>query len=181
MRTVRQEAAPGSTSRPRPMLWPAYVVAAASVVLAIGTAVANSILSSNLHQAQSQIALLSGELQVANRNAAVQRQMVADLMSKDAQRFAFSDGEVVRRGDRMYIAMHAMHPPPKGHVYQAWTEENGAKTMAPSVTFMPDRTGVAVISLPVNASAIQYVAVSVEPEGGSKQPTTKPEFVVKTG
>jgi anti-sigma-K factor RskA len=75
--------------------------------------------------------------------------------------------------------MDGMPMPPKGHVYQAWTQHVGAQKMAPSITFMPDRSGVALVSLPMNASAIAAVAVSVEPEGGSKAPTTKPEFVVK--
>ncbi|MBV8364599.1 MAG: anti-sigma factor [Candidatus Eremiobacteraeota bacterium] len=86
---------------------------------------------------------------------------------------------MIRRNDHLYIAMDGMPLPPKGHVYQAWTEHVGAQKMAPSVTFMPDRSGVALVSLPVNASTVAAIAVSVEPDGGSKAPTTKPEFVVK--
>jgi hypothetical protein len=71
-----------------------------------------------------------------------------------------------------------MPMPPKGKVYQAWTMAKGGKAMEPSVTFMPDRAGVAVVSLPMDAQRITEVAVSTEPDGGSKQPTSTPSFVV---
>lgn len=53
-------------------------------------------------------------------------------------------------------------------VYQAWTLAKGAKTVQPSMTFIPDvRTAL--------------VAVSVEPTGGSERPTTKPIAAVPLG
>jgi len=33
------------------------------------------------------------------------------------------------------------------------------------------------VQLPVNASGLAAVALSVEPEGGSKAPTSKPTFI----
>jgi anti-sigma-K factor RskA len=104
---------------------------------------------------------------------------LADLTSTDSQHYAVNGGDVVRHGNRLYIAMEAMGMPPHGKVYQAWLMHNGAKQMTPSVTFMPDRNGIAVIHIPAQASQIAMVAVSMEPEGGSKQPTSKPTFVVK--
>ena len=68
-------------------------------------------------------------------------------------------------------------PLPKGKVYQAWTLPKGAKAVQPSLTFSPNADGVAVVALPVDASKVGAVAVSVEPEGGSKTPTTTPTFV----
>jgi anti-sigma-K factor RskA len=75
--------------------------------------------------------------------------------------------------------MDALPPPPRGKVYQAWTLRAGATRMSPSVTFVPNRSGVAVVPVPVDASGIAAVAVSVEPDGGSKQPTSTPTFVLK--
>jgi anti-sigma-K factor RskA len=49
--------------------------------------------------------------------------------------------------------------------------------MTPSITFVPNKTGLAVIALPDSATNLVAVAVSVEPDGGSAQPTTKPLFV----
>ena len=82
-------------------------------------------------------------------------------------------------GTHLYIALHNLPAPPEGHVYQAWTLPKASKTMAPSVTFEPGKSGATVVRLPEAATAIVAVAVSVEPEGGSKQPTTKPIAVVR--
>jgi anti-sigma-K factor RskA len=51
--------------------------------------------------------------------------------------------------------------------------------MSPSVTFVPNSSGVAVVPVPTPAASVVAVAVSVEPDGGSKQPTSKPTFVLK--
>lgn len=101
---------------------------------------------------------------------------LADLMSPASQRYAVKDGEVVRHGDRIYLAMRGLPPPPPGKVYQAWTLPAGSKTVVPSVTFAPSG-GSVIVRLPVNAASIAAVAVSVEPKGGSKQPTSTPMFV----
>jgi len=66
---------------------------------------------------------------------------------------------------------------PKGKVYQAWTIAKGTKTLAPSINFTPSAAGNAVVALPENGDNITLVALSVEPEGGSKAPTSKPTFV----
>ena len=55
----------------------------------------------------------------------------------------------------------------------------GAKGVAPSITFRPDARGTALIELPEAASNLAAVALTVEPAGGSKQPTSKPAFVQK--
>jgi anti-sigma-K factor RskA len=49
--------------------------------------------------------------------------------------------------------------------------------MDPSVTFVPNQHGVAIVALPVDATTTQAVAVSVEPYGGSKAPTSTPVVV----
>jgi hypothetical protein len=49
--------------------------------------------------------------------------------------------------------------------------------MTPSVTFSPNQNGTTLVPIPVDAGQTAAVAVSVEPEGGSRQPTTKPAFV----
>jgi len=179
LRTVRQESsAPAPRAQGR-LSWPGLVVAAAAIMLAVWTTVSNLMLRSDLSSDRDQLAQLHTQIVGANRRVAAQKIMIADVMNADAKHFPVSGGEVIRRNDRLYIAMHGMPPPPKGHVYQAWTQSNGAQKMSPSITFAPDRSGVALVYVPVNAATIAAVAVSVEPEGGSKAPTTKPEFVVK--
>ncbi len=181
MKTVRAES-DRSTERPRrAIVWPAYIVAAASIVLALWATGSNILVKSQAQQAQEQVAQLSTQVKAANSTIAAQKTMVGDLMNADSRRFTVANGAVVVHGDRIYVAMHGMPMPPKGHVYQAWMLHNGSKEMTPGATFVPDpeHGNVAVVSLPPHARSFAEVAVSIEPEGGSKAPTTKPEFVVK--
>jgi anti-sigma-K factor RskA len=154
MRRVRAEA--GRQRVPR--VWPAYLFAAACLAIALITGLA-------------QIAL--------NARLVSQGQTIADLAAPDARRFAFSGGEVLTRGDHLYLAMRDLPAPPPGHVYQAWTLAKGAKAVAPSATFLPGSGGATVVRLPETATTLAAVAVSVEPAGGSKQPTTKPIALVR--
>ncbi|HEY5258575.1 MAG TPA: anti-sigma factor [Candidatus Baltobacteraceae bacterium] len=140
--------------------WPAYFTAAACLAIALIATASNFWLASRLSQAR--------------QDAAAMQTMLADTASAQARRIAVHDGDVIVRDGRVYIAMHDMTQPPKGMVYQAWTLARGAKTVAPSLTFMPDAQGVAIVAVPMDARALAAVAVSVEPAGGSKAPTTKP-------
>jgi hypothetical protein len=153
---------PGRSSRPARLTiprWPA-LIAAACFVVAVAAGLVNSSLRERLGRDEARIAQ--------------QSTVIADVTAPDAKRYAFGHGSVVVRGRHLYLAMHALAQPPKGRVYQAWTLPKGSKKMAPSITFKPGPTGETLIRLPVSANTIVAVAVSVEPSGGSKQPTTKP-------
>lgn len=182
MQRVRREAVspmrPSGTKAARTLVWPAYLVAAACLVLALISGISNLALVGQLHDAKAQLARTTARTSTLARNLADERTTLSDVMNVDAKHFATSDGEVIARGGRLYIALHDLPEPPHGKVYQAWTLPKNGKTMQPSVTFVPDARGVAVIALPVDARATADVAVSVEPEGGSKAPTSKPIFVV---
>ncbi|HEV2261579.1 MAG TPA: anti-sigma factor [Candidatus Rubrimentiphilum sp.] len=184
MNTIRPQAIPrlanvGEMRAVRPIVWPAYAVAAACLAIALITSVFNISLNEQLHQSQLQVAQFATHARLLNRQVALQREELADLTSSDSQHYAVEGGEVVRRGNRLYIAMQTMAMPPRGKVYQAWIMRPGATRMTPSVTFMPDRGGIAVLPIPVQGTKVVEVAVSMEPDGGSKQPTSKPTFVVK--
>ncbi len=182
MAKVRASKTPPSVTLPAPAsrmpAWPAYLVAAACVVIAIVSSMWNVALVSQLRQAQQEIARTSQRSDTLARALEDQRTTLSDLMGSDAKRYAANDGEVVMRGNRAYIAMHDLPQPPRGKVYQAWMLPKGATKMVPSLTFVPDAHGVAIVTLPSDAKALSAVAVSVEPDGGSKQPTTKPVLLV---
>lgn len=147
------------TARSSASRWPT-LVAAACFAVAVGAGLWNASLRERVGRDESRIAQQSA--------------VIADVTAPDAKRYRFGQGSVVVRGHNLYIAMQALEQPPKGKVYQAWTLPKGSKTMAPSITFRPGAFGEAVLRLPVSANAVVAVAVSVEPAGGSKQPTTKP-------
>jgi anti-sigma-K factor RskA len=100
-----------------------------------------------------------------------------ELQIAGAQQYQVPGGEIFKNGERVYLVMRTLPALPPGHVYQAWTLAPGAKSVAPSITFVPDSRGFVVVSLPQSAASIGAVAVSVEPSGGSLAPTTKPLFV----
>jgi anti-sigma-K factor RskA len=175
MRDVRASVAPAATpvrAAGPPIVWPAYLAAAACLAIALIAVLDLFSVNARLKSAQTQLAATQGGAQAV---------MLADVMSADAKRYPVHHGSVVARGTHLYIAMHDMPMPPKGHVYQAWTMAKGAKTVQPSSTFMPDARGIAMVALPQNAHDIALVAVSVEPTGGSRQPTTKPIAAVPLG
>ncbi len=95
--------------------------------------------------------------------------------------YAIPQGSVVAGHGGLVLALAKLPPPPAGKVYQAWTLARGSTAMSPSVTFRPSADGSVLIDLPVDASGLTAVAVSVEPEGGSAAPTTKPTFVRTLG
>lgn len=155
-RIMRIAAPPRAAAAPRLFVMPAYLFAAACLAAALVLGVLYTQLNSRIGQ---------------------QNAVIADLTSPAAQHFSITGGQVVRSGGDVYIAMRNISAPPNGKVYQAWTLPVGSKRMAPSVTFVP-QNGRVLLRLPVDARRIAAVAVSVEPRGGSAQPTSKPLFVV---
>jgi len=155
-------------------LWPAYLVAAAALALALLSSLSNISLTARLHQAQSDVEVATARSYALASDLTEARTMISDLASAQAKHYPLNGGDVVRVADRLYLTMQRMPVAPRGKVYQAWTRGKGSTTMAPSLTFVPDAHGVAVIHLPVNGAATSVVAVTVEPEGGSKTPTSAP-------
>lgn len=169
--TVRQPAA-------GPKMWPAYLVAAACLAIAIVSSMANISIANQNRQMKAELSRSTDETKKLAQTLTQTRTTLADLLGTDAKRYDLSGGQIVTRGSRVYIAMRSLPQPPHGKVYQAWTLAKGAKKVAPSYTFVPDANGVAVVALPVDARSTAAVAISVEPEGGSKQPTSKPIAIV---
>lgn len=180
MAAVRSDVAPAraplSATRTSAM-WGTTLAAAAAVVFALVSVIQNFGLRSDLHDAQTRVATLQTRLEADRRTVARDRSMLTDLTASDAKRYSVAYGTVVTRGPHLYLALAALPPLPRGHVYETWTLAHGAKAMAPSVTFVPNQGGITLVPLPEDATNLSAVALSVEPEGGSRQPTTKPAFV----
>jgi hypothetical protein len=166
--------------------WIAYLAAAAALTLAVLTGLDDLTLRSAKARDSAQLAFLQERAETEASVAAAARSRVRDLDERLGQvtapgskHFAVNGGEVLTAGDRVIIALRHAPALPPGKVYQAWTLRRGAKNMAPSITFKPDAGGVTVIELPEAAADLVVVAVSVEPAGGSKAPTSAPTFVRK--
>jgi hypothetical protein len=153
------------------------LAAAAALIFSVVTVVQDVSLRGDLAQANRRSATLTAQLADTERVGQHDRQMVTDLVAPDARRYDVASGAVIVRADRMYFALSKLPALPKGKVYQAWTRPVGGTAMQPSVTFVPNGDGIAVVALPVDAAKVGAVALSVEPEGGSKQPTSAPAFL----
>ncbi len=78
---------------------------------------------------------------------------------------------VTLEGDRAVLVVEDMPPVPEGKTYQIWVIEEDVPK--PSGLFKPEQDSVAaVVEHPVGGGDV--IAVTVEPEGGSPQPTTEP-------
>ncbi len=155
----------------------AGLATAAAVVFALVSTIQNFSLRSDLANADSRAASLQAQIAQNERVRTRDREMVADLTASDAQRYPVPQGEVIKHGAHLYLTLHALPPLPRGKVYQAWTIAKGTKALVPSIIFTPSASGTAVVALPENADTLAVVALSVEPDGGSKVPSSKPTFV----
>lgn len=177
VRSTSQDVLPRSGRSSRSLIWPAYLVAAACFAIAIFSTLLNLSLMQQLKSSQTQVSAAQNRSSSLARSLVDERTELADIASGQGQRFAVPGGQIVRVRHRLYLTLHDLALPAHGKIYQAWTLPKGSKLMAPSTTFVPDSHGSAIVALPVNADITSAVAVSVEPEGGSKQPTSKPILV----
>lgn len=162
----------------RPIVWPVYAVAAACALLALLVAAWNISLNDQLRQSRGDVTQLTAQHRRLLQELARERLALIDLTSAASQRYDVNAGAVVRRGTRVYLALDALAQPPKGKVYQVWIRRAGAARLSPSVTFVPESSGVAVIQIPADASTLSQITVTAEPDGGSKLPTGAPLFTV---
>ncbi|HTC29900.1 MAG TPA: anti-sigma factor [Candidatus Acidoferrum sp.] len=158
----------------RPIVWPAYLVAAVCFAVAVSLSLINLSLIEQLKAAQSHLALAGARANGLVRDLASERGTLADLMDDDAQHFDITGGQVVRIRGHLYVTMHDLAQPPRGRVYEAWTQPKNSTTLQPALTFVPDSHGVAVVSIPVDAKDVGAIEITLEPDGGSKAPTSKP-------
>lgn len=154
--------------------WPAYLVAAACFAIALISSIANISLLGQIKQVQRENANLSERSKALARNLVNERTALFDVLDTHARHYQMSDGEVITHGSRIYLALHALPEPPRGKVYQAWTLAKGSTKATASPTFLPDARGVALIVLSADARSTAEVSVTLEPDGGSKEPTGKP-------
>jgi anti-sigma-K factor RskA len=74
-------------------------------------------------------------------------------------------------GDRAVLVVEDMPPVPEGRTYQIWVIEDDVPK--PGGLFKPGQDSVAaIVERPLGGGDV--IAVTVEPEGGSPQPTTEP-------
>ncbi|MGA8575753.1 MAG: anti-sigma factor [Candidatus Cybelea sp.] len=154
--------------------WPVYLVAGACFAIALISSIANISLLGQIRQQQRELANLSERSTALARTLAAERTALLDVLDTHARHYQLGEGEAVTHGSRIYLALRALPEPPHGRVYQAWTTAKGSTKPLASSTFVPDARGVALIVLSADARTTADVSVTLEPEGGSKDPSGKP-------
>jgi len=101
------------------------------------------------------------------------------LEAADAERVQVDLGpagsaEVVRSKseDRAVIVTDDMVAPPEGQVYQLWLQPTGTDDMLPAGLMPPGEDNIVVLD--GSASDAGAVGITVEPEGGSEEPSGPP-------
>jgi anti-sigma-K factor RskA len=172
MATVEAEAAHPHTSHRSWLagLWEAVgvrdLVLAAAAVLVIGLFSWSMLLQGEVRDLQGRVQSLQSQPQgpqmIALGGAGTKQGARAEL--------------VTLGGDRAVLVAEDMPPVPEGKTYQIWVIKGD--TPQPSGLFEPRGNAIAaVVENPVKGA--DAVAVTVEPEGGSKKPTTDPILVGK--
>jgi anti-sigma factor RsiW len=87
------------------------------------------------------------------------------------------EAKLERRGDSGTLQLTGLRQAPAGKVYQAWVQKGNR--IEPSSLFDVRRDGSASTSIPEQLEGADMVMVSLEPQGGSRQPTSKPLVTVE--
>jgi anti-sigma-K factor RskA len=135
-------------------------------------------------RATAEQALASARLTMDSTSAALARRdsLIASLVAPDVQAVSVSGTGpspsaryfLDRRAGRVIIAASSLPPAAKGRTYQLWGIETGRPPVGLG-TFNTDANGRAVVTLTVPAGLrVAVTAVTDEPTGGSRQPTTTP-------
>jgi anti-sigma-K factor RskA len=177
MATVEAEAVPpaeGAPSRARRRSWLAGLweavgirdlALAAAAVLVVGLFSWGVLLQGEVRDLQGRVQ----SLQSQPKDQPQGPQMIA-LGGEGTEQGARAE-LVTLEGDRAVLVAENMPPAPEGKTYQIWVIKDD--TPKPSGLFDPRGDSVAaVVENPVEGA--DAVAVTIEPEGGSKEPTTDP-------
>ena len=84
-----------------------------------------------------------------------------------------------RSGDQGTLKMTGLRQAPSSHVYQAWVQ-SGEKIQS-SALFDAGRDRRAAVAIPQSLKGVDAVMVTIEPRGGSRQPSETPVIEVPLG
>jgi anti-sigma-K factor RskA len=164
--TMERKPAPVIELRSAPRSWLGWAVAAAAVLL---------------------LAVTAGWAYIAQSNAAIEQQRAQtiaraiDVMAAPGSSVAILSGSATAAGasgfaafgadGAGYIVLVDMPVAPSGKTYQAWYIADGVPDSAGLLSV--DRDGYAILEL-AGRPGTQVIALTVEPTGGSVQPTSDP-------
>ncbi len=149
----------------RPM-WRWLLEAAALIALAVVVAW-NVVLQGQLTSTQQQAARLSEALAAAARAGSVTATLQGSGTAAAAAGFV-----VAERSGSNYMVVTGLPDPGAGRTYQAWYLEG--QTAVSAGVFVLGADGITVVTMAASGTAASAVAITIEPAGGSSQPTSQP-------
>ena len=182
MDTVEAEAAQTRAQQPRfsrrswlAGLWEAFGVRdfalAGAAVLVVGLFSWGMLLQEEVQDLQGRVQGLQAQVQ----NQQSQGPHMIALGGAGTEQGARAE-LVTLEGDRAVLVAEGMPPVPEGKTYQIWVIKGD--TPRPSGLFEPKGDSIAAV-VEETVEGADAVAVTVEPEGGSKKPTSDPMLVGK--
>jgi anti-sigma-K factor RskA len=159
---------------------------AASLLLALGYGIASwqserKTLQAALSRNQDEIALLKDRVNSESARANETAQVNSVLASPQNPRIAMAGQEVAPSSSaniywdvqgKRWVVTADLPPAPAGKVYQLWFVTPGAKVSAGLIEPDDNGHGFAVIDIPPNVTDVAAAAITLEPRGGSEQPTS---------
>lgn len=164
----------GSRWRDKP--WALRLTTAAAVVALAGAVAAGTVAVRAGHQATTAQAELS---QSQARFQPIDQILAApDARVGTASSVSGGRGLLMTSADlnRAVLVVSGMPPAPSGHAYQAWVLSAGKARSVGLLSTDPDKTIAPLALTAINGKSL--VGITVEPAGGSKQPTTNPVMLV---
>jgi hypothetical protein len=127
--------------------------------------------------ADNTYSVLRSESNDAQQSQIHQKNAVDLLLRRQRRLYALDRGALIVQKNAMYLALILLPSLPPNHAFQAWTFKQGDKKMVPDRVFTPQSEGPTLVELATLPKNIKSVSVTIEPSGGSSQPTTQPIFV----
>jgi anti-sigma-K factor RskA len=152
-----EETARGATPRRR---WSFASLAAGTAVL-----LAFAVMTTNL-------------VQTRNEAQRTEQALTALLHSNDGvalQGAGGAVGRVVSSAGESYLVLAGLDEAPKNHIYQLWLLRGDEAPV--SARIFNATEGIAIVRMTARVEDYEAAAITVEPEGGSVQPTTDPIMV----
>ena len=177
---------PDDVMRPAPSRWwngpAAWLIAAAALIIAVYLGRQNRSERAARETAERSLASARATLDSTGSALARRDSLIASLIAPDVQAVTVSGTGPApsakyffdRRARRVVIAASSLPPAAPGRIYQLWGIETGKPPVSLG-TFNTDSSGRALTSVSIPAGLrIAVTAVTDEPSGGSRQPTTTP-------
>jgi anti-sigma-K factor RskA len=165
-------------ARPSAAIW---VALAASLLLAVGLGAGLVSVRGRLAALQAELGARAAALAATEQRLAERQATLDAILEPGVQMFQLTSSGDPAPGIQLFwnrqrhlAIVHGfrLKPVPAGKAYQLWFIKDGAPV--PSVTFKPEPDGHAKVEqIPVpETGSVSAAAVTVEPEGGSAQPTS---------